>query len=88
MPLVSADGREFLAGNTGPISPNAVPPDAALFAWAFPLAGARGTNLIPNTPEERAVVNGAFVYFNDFSEVSRKMPCRIVHICVVTLAEL
>mmetsp|Transcript_25872 Transcript_25872/g.71356 ORF Transcript_25872/g.71356 Transcript_25872/m.71356 type:complete len:678 (+) Transcript_25872:1-2034(+) len=71
MPLVSADGREFLAGNTGPISPNAVPPDAALFAWAFPLAGARGTNLIPNTPEERAVVNGAFVYFNDFSEVLR-----------------
>jgi len=24
-----------------------IPTDAALFAWAFPLAGARGTELVP-----------------------------------------
>jgi len=47
----------------------AAPAEATLFAWAFPLAGARGTGLVPQSDEERFVVFGGFVYFDGLSRV-------------------
>ena len=47
----------------------AAPAEATLFAWAFPLAGARGTGLVPQSDEERFVVSGGFVYFDGLSRV-------------------
>lgn len=70
LPLAAAPSpQNKTPGHTKPPPPDA-PADAVLFAWAFPLAGARGTDLVPQTVEERAVVNGSFVFFNAFSEVS------------------
>ena len=42
-----------------------ISPDATLVAWAFPLAGSSGSDLVPDCPEEEAVVNGCFVYFSE-----------------------